>query len=55
MVEVNNKLVRSCGTMVEEGVPVITESAYARAAQREAFDWILGNNLFYCVLYKPKS
>ena len=50
MVEVDGKLVRACGTTVEEGMTVVTESARASAAQREAFDRILGNHLLYCTV-----
>ena len=50
MVEVDGKLVRACGTAAEEGMTVVTESARAQAAQREAFDRILGNHLLYCTV-----
>ncbi len=50
MVEVDGQLVRACGTKVEAGVSVITESARAQSAQREAFDVILGNHLLYCTV-----
>lgn len=50
MVEVDGKLVRACGTMAAEGMTVVTESARAMAAQREAFDRILGNHLLYCTV-----
>ena len=50
MVEVDGKLVRACGTAAEEGMTVVTESARAQAAQREAFDHILGNHLLYCTV-----
>ena len=50
MVEVNGKLVRACGTAVAEGMIVSTKSAVANAAQREAFDRILGNHLLYCTV-----
>ncbi|HKR26026.1 MAG TPA: 2Fe-2S iron-sulfur cluster-binding protein, partial [Acidobacteriaceae bacterium] len=48
MVEVNGHLVRACGMRVERGLRVETESYRAQAAQREAFDRILGNHLLYC-------
>src|SRR3984957_2481181 len=44
MVEIDGKLVRACGTTAAEGMKVATESARADAAQREAFDRILGNH-----------
>ncbi len=50
MVEVDGKLVRACGTMATEVMNVVTESARANAAQREAFDRILGNHLLYCTV-----
>jgi len=50
MVEVDGKLVRACGTVAVDGMNVVTESARADAAQREAFDRILGNHLLYCTV-----
>ena len=50
MVEVDGKLVRACGTPAADGMTVVTESARANAAQREAFDRILGNHLLYCTV-----
>ena len=50
MVEVDGKLVRSCATRVEPGMNVSTTSARAVAAQREAFDRILGNHMLYCTV-----
>src|SRR5579862_6317990 len=50
MVEVDGKLVRACGTAAADGMRVVTESAKADAAQREAFDRILGNHLLYCTV-----
>ena len=50
MVEVDGKLVRACGTMASDGMTVVTESARAVAAQREAFDRILVNHLLYCTV-----
>ncbi len=50
MVEVEGKLVRACGRMASDGMNVVTESARAVAAQREAFDRILGNHLLYCTV-----
>ena len=50
MVEVDGKLLRACGTAAKNGMTVVTESARADAAQREAFDRILGNHLLYCTV-----
>jgi len=50
MVEVDGKLVRACGTTAAEGMRVLTASPRADAAQREAFDRILGNHLLYCTV-----
>jgi formate dehydrogenase major subunit len=50
MVEVNGELVRACGTTAAAGMRVITGSPRADAAQREAFDRILGNHLLYCTV-----
>jgi formate dehydrogenase major subunit len=50
MVEADGKLVRACGTTASAGMNVVTESARADAAQREAFDRILGNHLLYCTV-----
>ena len=50
MVEVDGKLVRACGTVATDGMTVVTCSARADAAQREAFDRILGNHLLYCTV-----
>jgi len=50
MVEVDGKLVRACGTAAADGMKIVTESARAQAAQREAFDRILGNHLLYCTV-----
>jgi len=50
MVEVNGELVRACATETKIGMNVLTESARAKSAQREAFDRILGNHLLYCTV-----
>ena len=50
MVEVDGKLVRACGTMAADGMNVVTSSPRADAAQREAFDRILGNHMLYCTV-----
>jgi hypothetical protein len=44
LVEINGTLARACGTTVSAGMDVATESVRAKAAQREAFDRILGNH-----------
>ena len=50
MVQVEGKLVRSCGERVRPGMSVVTISSAVDAAQREAFDRILGNHLLYCTV-----
>jgi formate dehydrogenase major subunit len=45
LVEVDRKLVRSCGTKVSSGMQVVTDSKRARDARSEAFDVILGNHM----------
>jgi formate dehydrogenase major subunit len=50
MIEIDGKLERACATKAADGLRVETESARARAAQREAFDRILGNHLLYCTV-----
>ncbi len=50
MVEIGGKLVRACATVSTAGMEVATKSARANAAQREAFDRILGNHLLYCTV-----
>lgn len=50
MVEVNGKLVRACAAEVEDGSRIHTASPRAVAAQREAFDRILGNHMLYCTV-----
>src|SRR6266536_6250304 len=50
MVEVDGKLVRACATQVAPGMNVSTTSAIAVAAQREAFDRILGDHMLYCTV-----
>ena len=50
MVEVDGKLVRACGVNAAPGMVVSSQSAKAQAAQREAFDRILGNHLLYCTV-----
>jgi formate dehydrogenase major subunit len=50
LVEINGTLARACGTKVSAGMEVFTESVSAQAAQREAFDRILGNHQLYCTV-----
>ena len=50
MVEINGGLVRACATTVAAGMEVATKSPRADAAQREAFDRILGNHMLYCTV-----
>src|SRR6202049_3965400 len=50
MVEVDGKLVRSCGTKVTPQMQVVTESKRAKDARAEAFDVILSNHLLYCTV-----
>ena len=50
MVEMDGKLVRACGIDAVDGAQVETASPRARAAQREAFDHILGNHELYCTV-----
>jgi len=55
LVEINGTLARACGTTVSAGMDVATESVRAKAAQREAFDRILGNHLLYCTVCDNKT
>src|ERR1700741_602592 len=50
LVEINGDLVRACATKVADGMTIETKSARADAAQREAFDRLLGNHLLYCTV-----
>src|SRR3984893_7576693 len=50
MVEVDGKLVRSCGTKVCSEMKVVTYSKRAKDARSDAFDTILGNHLLYCTV-----
>ena len=50
LVEVDGKLVRSCGLKVTAGMDVVTESKRAVDARAEAFDVILGNHMLYCTV-----
>jgi len=50
MVEVDGKLERACATLAADAMKVATSSSRTNAAQREAFDRILGNHLLYCTV-----
>lgn len=50
LVEVEGELVRACATTAGAGMKISTKSARAVAAQREAFDRILGNHMLYCTV-----
>jgi formate dehydrogenase major subunit len=50
MVEIDGQLLRACATPVSDGLIVDTKSDEAFAAQKEAFDRILGNHLLYCTV-----
>ena len=50
LVEVDGKLVRSCGLNVSEGLDIVTNSDRATKARAEAFDVILGNHMLYCTV-----
>src|ERR1700723_2080640 len=50
LVEVDGKLVRSCGVRVSSGMQVGTDSKRAQDARAEGFDVILGNHMLYCTV-----
>lgn len=50
LVETSHGLVRACGTAAADGMAVLTKSAKAAAAQREAFDRILSDHALYCTV-----
>ena len=50
MVEIDGQLFRACATAVADGLSVDTKSNAADAAQREAYDRILGNHMLYCTV-----
>jgi formate dehydrogenase major subunit len=50
MVEVDGKLVRSCGANVTPGMNIHTDTVRAENARAEAFDVILGNHMLYCTV-----
>lgn len=50
MVEIGGELLRACATAVSEGMQISTKSPKAAAAQKEAFNRILGNHVLYCTV-----
>src|SRR3954452_17464016 len=50
MVEIDGQLLRACATTVSDGLLVETKSDEALAAQKVAFDRILGNHMLYCTV-----
>src|SRR6202051_4514744 len=50
LVEVDGKLVRSCGTKVCSEMKVVTDSKKAQDACAESYDTILGNHMLYCTV-----
>jgi formate dehydrogenase major subunit len=50
LVEIDGTLVRACAIRVSTDLVVSTASPAATAAQRDAFDRILGNHLLYCTV-----
>ncbi|KMY53311.1 oxidoreductase [Bacillus sp. FJAT-27231] len=50
IVEVNGELVRSCSTIVQDGMNVQLSSSLAKKAQTEAMDRLLENHLLYCTV-----
>jgi formate dehydrogenase major subunit len=50
LVEVDGKLARACATEAGDLMRVVTNTPTAEAAQREAFDRILGNHELYCTV-----
>lgn len=50
MVDVDGQLVRACACAVTPGMQVSTDTLAASAAQREAFDRLLGNHMLYCTV-----
>ena len=46
----NGRLVRACATGVADGMQIATKSAKAAAAQVEAFNRILSNQMLYCTV-----
>lgn len=50
MVEINGELKRACAAAVSSSMEVVTSSARAVHAQKEAFDRILGTHLLYCTV-----
>ncbi|MFC5848202.1 formate dehydrogenase subunit alpha [Deinococcus petrolearius] len=49
-VEIDGVVGRACGTRVAPGMTVRTQTLAARAAQRDAYDRIVGNHDLYCTV-----
>ncbi|MFC6618949.1 formate dehydrogenase subunit alpha [Deinococcus radiophilus] len=49
-VEVDGHLIRACGTKVQAGQVVRTQTEAARAAQRDAYDRLIANHVLYCTV-----
>ncbi|KQR41309.1 oxidoreductase [Deinococcus sp. Leaf326] len=49
-VEIDGTVGRACGTHVTAGMTVRTQTLAARAAQRDAYDRIVGNHDLYCTV-----
>ncbi|SEJ63145.1 formate dehydrogenase major subunit [Deinococcus reticulitermitis] len=49
-VEVNGTVTRACGTRVEAGLTVRTQTQAARAAQRDAYDRLVAHHDLYCTV-----
>nr|WP_188498570.1 formate dehydrogenase subunit alpha [Pullulanibacillus pueri] len=50
IVEANSELVRSCSTLVEDGMDIKLDSRQAKASQTEAMDRLLANHSLYCTV-----
>ena len=50
IVEVDGKLMRSCSTVMTEGMNIERNSTRAKEAQTEAMDRLLENHLLYCTV-----
>ncbi|GGM08781.1 formate dehydrogenase subunit alpha [Deinococcus aerophilus] len=49
-VEINGVIGRACGTRIEPGMTVRTQTTEARTAQRDAYDRIVANHDLYCTV-----
>lgn len=50
LVEIDGQLARACAAEIKDGMKIVTNTARASAAQREAFDRILANHMLYCTV-----